>query len=284
MRFTFSRPWMALACLAAAVQASAAEPALLRERTEANRPTVMFLASPHFANHGQDVNNRLVPDVLTPQRQAEIAKIAQALATFQPTRIAVEIDSTRQDKLSAEYRDYRAGKRELNAEEYQQLGMRIAAAAGHADIYGINWNNMPPGKIEDFDYLEWANKHGKQDLLKRVRHDPTLAEDNRLLNTTSVAEWLLRANDPARQAYSHRRYFDYTAIGDNDNQPGANWLANWYGRNLKIFAKLVNLADQPGDRVLVIYGAGHIPTLRQFAEQSGAFNVADPLPLLRKAQ
>jgi hypothetical protein len=52
-------------------------------------------------------------------------------------------------------------------------------------------------------------------------------------------------------------------------------------RNLRIFAKLARVADKPGDRVLVIYGAGHAFLLNEFAEQSHAFKVASPEPLLK---
>ena len=38
--------------------------------------------------------------------------------------------------------------------------------------------------------------------------------------------------------------------------------------------------SEPGDRVFVIYGAGHIPHLRYFAAQSPYFCLVDPLPYL----
>ncbi|MDX1419553.1 MAG: DUF5694 domain-containing protein [Rubricoccaceae bacterium] len=37
----------------------------------------------------------------------------------------------------------------------------------------------------------------------------------------------------------------------------------------------------PGDRLLVVYGQGHIPTLKQFAADSPYFCLEDPLPYLR---
>ncbi|UGQ44866.1 DUF5694 domain-containing protein [Massilia endophytica] len=284
MRFTSLRPLWALAGLLTAAQAMAADLPLLRDRTEANRPTLMLLGTPHFANYNRDIVNTQVPDILSPQRQAEIAKVAQALAAFKPTKVAVEIAAKGQDKLSATYRAYVAGSHKLQSDEYQQLGMRIAAAAGHADIYAVDWNEMPPGKIEDIDYDEWATKNGKAALLDQIRLNPAVAEYNRQLPHTTVAQWLLKYNQPEALADSHRRYFDYAMLGNSEQQPGANWLASWYGRNLKIFSKLVALAPQPGDRILVIYGAGHIPLLREYALQSGAFNLADPQPLLQQAR
>lgn len=283
MRFFPSRLLM-LAGLLAAAQAMAADLPLLRERSEGQRPTLMLIGAPHFANYNQDINNTTVPDVLPAQRQAEIARITQALLAFRPTKVAVEMPAKRQEKLSAAYREYVAGSYQLRRDEYEQLGMRIAAAAGHKDIYGIDWNEMPPGTVEDFDYDEWATKNGQSTLLARIRENPAIADDNRQLHSTTVAEWLVKYNQPEALARSHRRYFDFAMIGNKQQYPGANWVANWYGRNLKIFNKLVTLAPQADDRILVIYGAGHIFLLREFAQQSGAFTVADPLPLLQQAR
>lgn len=275
---------LALCCALVTGLSAAADLPLLRERSDAERPALMFIGAPHFANYNRDVNNNTVPDVMSTQRQAELARLAQALAAFKPTKIAVEVAASRQDKLDATYRAYRAGTHQLASDESEQLGMRLAAACGHAAIYAIDWNEMPPGKVDDFDYEEWAATPEKSALLARIRKSASLADDNQRLHSTSVAEWLLKHNDPELQARGHRRYFDYALLGDSTKQPGANWVANWYGRNLKIFAKLVALAPQPGERILVIYGAGHIFPLREFAQQSGAFTVVDPRPLLQQAR
>src|SRR3546814_3539563 len=51
---------------------------------------VMVLGTFHWANPGRDAVNMQVDDVLSPRRQREIAVLAQTLALWQPTRIAVE--------------------------------------------------------------------------------------------------------------------------------------------------------------------------------------------------
>ena len=55
---------------------------------------------------------------------------------------------------------------------------------------------------------------------------------------------------------------------------GANWVMLWYGRNLRIFDNIVR-GTRPGDRVLVVYGAGHGNLLRQLAADSGLYRVED---------
>ena len=62
--------------------------------------------------------------------------------------------------------------------------------------------------------------------------------------------------------------------------PGADLLAAWYERNIRIFANLHRMGLAPEDRVFVIYGAGHVPILRQLVADSPYFCVEDPLEYL----
>src|SRR3546814_16208482 len=48
----------------------------------------------------------------------------------------------------------------------------------------------------------------------------------------------------------------------------------WFGRNQRIFNNIVRHTE-PGDRVLVIYGAGHGNLLQHFASGSGFYRVHD---------
>ena len=58
----------------------------------AQKPTIMILGSGHLANWGADRINFKMDDVLAPKRQAELQELAEQLARFKPTKIAVEVD------------------------------------------------------------------------------------------------------------------------------------------------------------------------------------------------
>ena len=55
---------------------------------------------------------------------------------------------------------------------------------------------------------------------------------------------------------------EFARVGAGDTYVGADLLAKWYDRNIRIFSDLQRIA-QPGDRVLVIFGAGHAAILRE---------------------
>jgi hypothetical protein len=95
--------------------------------------------------------------------------------------------------------------------------------------------------------------------------------------------FLAYLNSPPHLAEMHSAYFDFAMLGDDEKAPGPNWVGAWYTRNLRIFAKLIRVADRPSDRVLVIYGAGHAYLLNQYATDSHAFRIERPAQLLMRA-
>src|SRR2546426_12057529 len=64
-------------------------------KAAARRAEVLVLGVYHMANPGQDVYNMEADDVLSPKRQKEIAELARVLEKFQPTKVAVEADYSR---------------------------------------------------------------------------------------------------------------------------------------------------------------------------------------------
>lgn len=275
---------LVLAALSLSAQAGEGA-ALLRERAEAQRPTLLVLGTAHFANPGRDVINSKVDDVLAPQRQAEIESVVEQLAAFKPTHIAVEWPADRQEPLDARYGEYRAGRRSLERGEEEQIGLRLAAELGLPRVHAIDWNGYPPGGqalFGEYDWHEWGQANGHAERIAAIR-DPARARGGIALGERSIAGWLLAVNAESNLAESHRVYFDYAMIGDATAQPGANWLGHWYARNLRIFANLVRLSDDPAARILVVYGSGHAYLLRRFARESGAFKVVDVDAVLRSA-
>lgn len=240
------------------------------------KPALLVLGSAHFNASGQDNINFDIENVLSPQRQIEMAALVEQLAEFKPTHIAIEIPSKYQSGLDKRYLDYREGRYELSRNEADQIGLRLAAKLGLDAIYAVDWNDNPPGDIEkDYDWPSFANTHGLEDKLAAIT-DPVRASEFYIpLKDQSIITWMKQLNHPDQLAASHKLYFDIAMIGTGEEMPGANWVGTWYARNLKIFSRLVNLAKNPEDRVLIIYGQGHAYLLQQFAREAGAFRVID---------
>lgn len=247
---------------------------LLHERTPSQQPTLLVLGTGHLNNPGRDLFNYEIDDVLAEARQKEIAAVVEQLASFQPTHIAVEWPSKDQSRLDARYRDYREGRYQLGRGEADQIGLRLAAKLNLARVYAVNWLEEPPGSDADYDWPSYGKSHGQQALVAAIS-DPKRASGLIELGSQSIGTWLLELNRPEALLANHRNYFDWARVGDQERQPGANWVGAWYARNLRIFNNLLRISDRSQDRILVVYGQGHAYLLRQFATESGAFRLMD---------
>lgn len=239
--------------------------------------TLLILGTDHFANPGLDYAQIEVADVLSEEKQREITAVLTTLATFKPTKIAVEAPYDKAESLNQLYAAYRAGSHELTRNEIQQMGFRLAVQLNHEQLYAID---HPGGHIPFDAALAYAEEH-QPDFVTKFQETIARweAKSNQLQQTASVREILREYNSPAFIADNHQLYLDLTAVGAGDTYIGAEALAGWYDRNIRIFANLQQIM-QPEERVLVIYGLGHLAILRELAGSCADIDVANTLDYL----
>ena len=254
-----------------ALLAALAVPVSLRAQA-APPAEVMVLGMYHFANPGLDVVKTQVADVLSPQKQAEVAAVEEALARFRPTRIAVEDRSEHAARLDSTYAAYRAGRHALSRNETEQLGFRLAARFGHARLWPIDHDGAFPFE----EMMAYAARHDTATvarvggLLREV--GVTMDSMQRTRSVAGILQWM---NDPATLREAHGHYVSFAAVGAGDGYAGANLLSAWYERNLRMFANIRRVA-QPGERVLVIVGQGHAPILRELVSYDAGLRLVEP--------
>jgi hypothetical protein len=236
------------------------------------RPEVLVLGIYHMANRGRDIFNMQADDVLAPKRQAEIAQVIAVLKKFRPTRIAVERDPG-DNRLSRDYSDYLAGKHELTRDEVEQLGFRLAKELGHDTVYGVNADG-------EFPYprlVKYAQATGRSKELDALKDEigATVKAQNDHLASHTILETLLYMNSDDNVAEAVGSYYRQARFGEPWDWAGADLVSEWFRRNLRIHSNVVQLADAPTERILVIYGAGHLGWLRHSLS-------SDPTLRLRK--
>jgi len=87
------------------------------------------------------------------------------------------------------------------------------------------------------------------------------------LKTHTILETLEHTNSDAFVTENVSPYFEVARFGDAQDYAGPDLLGNWYLRNIRIYHNIVKLIGSPGDRILAIYGYGHLGWLRQNAQQ-----------------
>ncbi len=95
------------------------------------------------------------------------------------------------------------------------------------------------------------------------------------LASHTILATLLYMNSDDRVARDVGFYFRQAHLGELYDWAGADLFSDWFRRNMRIFANFVQLADSPDERVLVIFGAGHLGWLRHAV-------ASDPTLRLRK--
>jgi hypothetical protein len=230
---------------------------------------VLILGTYHMGNPGRDIFNLKADDVLAAKRQAEVRELIQVLARLRPTKIAIEANPG--SAKVKQYQDYLAGKYELGRDERDQVGFRLAKELDLTKVYGIDIQ-------EDFSYptvQDYAKAHGREkELTSLMAHFEKAVKDNdEFLRSHTVLQMFLRINSGEAVRRDRAAYALFAHFGEPYDYAGAVLLMDWYRRNIRIHTHLLDIIE-PGDRVLVIYGSGHLRILRELVE-------ADPTLKLR---
>ena len=124
------------------------------------KPTIMILGTYHMANPGADAVNFEADDILTAKRQRELQQLVEQLARFNPTKIAIEIDIGLDAKFEAQYQDYLNGRYQLERNEVDQVGFRLAKKMQHSKVYCVDWFRSADAE-KTVDLEDFAKTHNQ---------------------------------------------------------------------------------------------------------------------------
>lgn len=244
---------------------------------EQPRSKLMLLGTFHFQDAGLDhFKPQFDIDILSEERQQEVAEIVELLAAFQPTKIAVECRPDGQEEMDESYGAYLRGEMQLPGDEIHQLGFRLAKRMGHHRPYCVDAVERQYEPSVDLD--EYAREHEQEHLLSQwfPRFEKFLVLEGEQNIHRTLREIFLRANSEDAIINGHGIYLmDYFKLGIGDERPGVDWVTSWYNRNLRIFYNLQRITETPDDRILLIIGAGHIPILRHCAIASPEYDLVE---------
>lgn len=234
------------------------------------QPSVFLVGSFHFAYYNLDAHKTKKEDqvdVLSKKQQVEIEELVDYIAKFKPSKIAVE-GGRNSGYLMHRYREYKAGKRKLGKDEIEQIGFRLMDRFHLDTIYGVNDGTLLHSLYHTKDSLTF------RPVLDSIFKDWDFRSDDAI--SKKYSEYY-KFNDKLRKRYSLLTAFKYMnsekvlnrgygaylngdfKLGDTR---GADALAlHWYSRNLRILRHIQQITTSPNDRILVLFGAGHMGIL-----------------------
>ena len=139
-------------------------------------------------------------------------------------------------------------------------------------MYAIDWNEAEGysrGLDEVYAFAQSHQPELYEELMGGGQGALGVAQAS--VERATVQEMLLGTNTAEALARSHRAYLVMARVGEGKGYVGIDWVKGWYARNLRIYANLTRVVTSPQDRILVIYGAGHVPLLAQFLRDSGGY-------------
>lgn len=256
-----------------------------------HKTKAMVLGVFHFDNPSLDSYKPKFPfNILGNKRQAELDTLLSKIAKYKPTKILIEWPRIKMDSITNErYQNYLKGSFDIKdkANEVYQIGFKLAEKLGHSRVYCSDASAVWFGVELDWDnYDEDAYLKSKGQFEKSNRYDYESFYElcDSIKTVQTLTEHLFFINKPENRLKDHQAYLTESILeGAGDNYLGADGVARWYRRNLRIFSNAYDITDFDNEeRLLLIYGSGHVWQLRQFFTDSPDFEYVEPNEYLMK--
>lgn len=243
---------------------------------KASLPKIFLVGSFHFAYYNKDaykVEKSKQVDVLSVQRQKEMKQLLDYLSLFKPTKICIEAP-VKWDAMG-KYRRYKSGQATLERDEVQQIAFRLMEKFHLDTVYCADARTiaeeLPETKDSTVIRPYFDAIFNDYNFRANDNYKKWLDYETELQTRLSLLDYFKRLNSPKRFQRDYGAYL----LGDfkNGQYNGADALATyWYDRNLRIFRNIQNITSSPKDRILVLYGAGHITILDQLLNASPEYD------------
>lgn len=160
--------------------------------------------------------------------------------------------------------------------EAVQIGYRLAKTLGHDDVYAIDADvTLETDAVYERAALEiagWAEAVRRHEALSGTALAPVIAAG-------SIGELLRYYNTEGIADHHSLYYVDPALVGAGTDYAGSDFLLKWYERNIRTFANLQCLS-LGCERVLMLWGAGHLPILGELIRGCRTLTLADTLGYL----
>lgn len=216
-------------------------------------------------------------DVLAPKYQAEIKDIVNRVLKFKPTIIVIERQPGEQTKTDSLYNSYLQNKHPLSRAEDQQIGFRVAKAAGLKKLYCVDeWGNFNESINNIISGKDSAGAKAFETYFDNNPDSAIFFHLSPVYRSKGILAALQQLNNEKNIKKSLGNYliglFKYEAA-PNDFMGVDFETGRWFNRNLKIFRNIQKIHAGKSDRILVIYGAGHLNLLNYFFECSPEYQL-----------
>lgn len=236
------------------------------------RPKVLLVGTFHFSypnldTHVTEAGDQI--DVKSKERQAELRELIDYVAAFKPTKIIVERRPG--STINKYYHNYLADDNAKRGKgEIYQLAFPLGKKFGvDSLILGDSWSLANSFHYHEKDSLAFRAEMNTifdapatySDTMMDTRYWELYALEDKIDAQSRLLDIFKYSNSEERIKIGHGHYVQFF----HEREPDGLAL-NWYSRNLRIYRNIRNAVTSPDDRILVLFGAGHLGILTQQLE------------------
>ena len=239
-------------------------------------PQLFLVGTFHFEYYNNDANKvdkEKQVDILSKKKQKELKELLDYIAKFKPTKICIEAPENW--NTMEKYTSYKSGKTKLGKDEIQQIVFRLMDKFKLDTVYNVDAKTIYEDLTESKDsttFNPYFEKIFKDYTFKsNLDYKKWIEYETEMNLKTPLLDYFKYFNSQKR----FLRDYGFYLTGDfkNGKYDGADALAiYWYDRNLRIFRNIQRVTTSPNDRILVLFGAGHISIPDQLFKCSTEYN------------
>lgn len=233
-------------------------------------------------------------DINSEENQTSLNELAKKIARFQPTKIFVEWEATKQEELNELYAlylqdstgsliksKYGANETMYFDSEVQQLGFRIAKVMKHPTVFGFDYPLLEPN-----DTIMHAIQQYEQFALMKEIETEFGAYGQKILNifqqTSSLKKLLQFFNSKELDQQLNSGYISlFNKIGSKNNLAGAYFVSERYRRNLYMYSLIQQQLASSNERVVILVGAQHAAAFRELIGHDTSIELISTKPFLK---
>lgn len=250
-----------------------------REAFQFEKADVLLLGTWHMG-YTSDANKSGY-DASRPERRAEITELAaQLVREFKPTKILVEVVPEDQAEMDSLYQLYTKNPEKLSTYggEVGLLAFQIARMSGaglHAIDHKMGYDYGSIMRLADSTSNQVVSNYYRQltPVLSKAQQLETIATTKQLYRFTNTPEYISFLKNVNSDLFTY--------VNTDGNFEGADVAADFYKRNLRIYANINRLEITPEDRVLILNGGAHVAFFHEFMASSPKYNVVNAQEYLK---
>ncbi|VEH21479.1 Uncharacterised protein [Chryseobacterium nakagawai] len=248
---------------------------------QTQKTKILLIGTIHFETPHTDQFELKVDDFLSAKRQSELENLTNVLSQTKATKVMIERPIDKQGATDSLYSLYVTDRYKMTVSEREQIGFRLAKKL---KLNRVNCIDKFYGMTHDSLMAATAKENNQLYLLKDLQvHAKAMISDfdNKLKNGT-ITDVLKYINKPEELKRNLSIYLNYIAkVGAGKNFAGAQYVSDWYLRNLAIYSNILDQIEPSDHYVVLIFGQGHIPILKHFLENNDNFEVVELKSVLK---